>query len=138
MSRSPEGAARRREAWAAWRASEAGRAYFAAYNTRSRDKENDRKARWRQQNPDKEQAARQRAYRTWQLQHLPEEPLPQLYPELNRGIAIAFWEDELRMDLAQEQVLAILEGRDPTAAAREYKSRETNWHLHSQPLGEER
>lgn len=40
---------------------------------------------------------------------------------------MSFWEDELRMDLEQERVLAKLEGRDPDEAVRSYKLRETNW-----------
>ena len=62
------------------------------------------------------------------------EPLPQLYPELNSGKAIAFWEDELRMDLAQERALAELEGRDPDRAAAEYRGREINWFRHTVPI----
>lgn len=57
-------------------------------------------------------------------------PLPALYPELNHGKAVAFWEDELRMDLAQERALAELEGNDPDEAVRRYHARESNWRGH--------
>jgi hypothetical protein len=57
--------------------------------------------------------------------------IPPLYPHLQRGKALSFWEDELRLDLAQERALAVLEGRDPDAAARAYAARETNWQGHS-------
>lgn len=59
---------------------------------------------------------------------LPEEPLLPLFPELQRGTAISFWDDELRMDLAQERALALLEGRDPEDAERAYRAREISWH----------
>lgn len=36
-------------------------------------------------------------------QHEGDGPLPLLYPELQHGRAVAFWEDELRLDLAQER-----------------------------------
>jgi len=57
-----------------------------------------------------------------------------LYPELNHGTKIAFWEDELRMDLAQERILAELEGRDPDEAARAYEAREKGWNLMTKEL----
>lgn len=63
------------------------------------------------------------------------EPLPPIYPELNRGTSISFWEDELRMDLAQERALAELEGRNPVAAAKAYWTRENVWiRITCQPL----
>jgi hypothetical protein len=55
-------------------------------------------------------------------------------PELQHGTSVAFWEDELRLDLYQERQLAILEGRDPDAAAAAYRARETNWRGHTAPL----
>lgn len=61
-------------------------------------------------------------------------PLPQLYEELRHGRSLSFWEDELKMDLAQERQLAILEGRDPDAAVKAYKARELNWRGHVAPL----
>ncbi len=63
-------------------------------------------------------------------------PLPLLMPELQHGRAIAFWEDELRLDLAQERELALLEGRDPVAAVAAYRARETSWRGHTAPLAE--
>lgn len=62
------------------------------------------------------------------------DPLPLLMPELQRGARLAFWEDELRLDLAQEARLAELEGRDPAAAIAAYRARETNWRAHTAPL----
>lgn len=47
---------------------------------------------------------------------------------------MAYWEDELRMDLAQERALAELEGRDPDAAETRYANREKLWHSHALPL----
>ena len=58
----------------------------------------------------------------------PYEPLPLLMPHLQRGVHISFWEDELRLDLAQERALAELEGRDPEQAAAAYHARESNWY----------
>jgi hypothetical protein len=54
-------------------------------------------------------------------------PLAPLFPDIQRGGALAFWEDELRLDLRQEAELARLEGRDPDAAVRAYRMRETSW-----------
>lgn len=62
------------------------------------------------------------------------EPMPLLMPELQHGVAIAFWEDELRLDLAQEGRLAELEGRDPTQAVAAYRARERDWLHHTAPL----
>lgn len=61
-------------------------------------------------------------------------PLPLLMPELQRGARVAFWEDELRLDLAQEARLAELEGRDPARAIAAYRARETSWRAHTAPL----
>jgi len=60
--------------------------------------------------------------------HAPAEPLQQLYPDLNHGTSVAFWEDELRMDIEQEKILAVLEGKDPEKAAKTYATRELAWH----------
>ena len=63
-------------------------------------------------------------------------PLPILMPELQRGARVAFWEDELKLDLAQEGRLAELEGRDPAAAIAAYRARELSWLAHTAPLFE--
>lgn len=55
-------------------------------------------------------------------------------PDLQHGTRVAFWEDELRLDLAQEARLAELEGRDPAAAIAVYGARETSWRAHTAPL----
>lgn len=47
---------------------------------------------------------------------------------------MAFWEDELRMDLAQEAALAELEGRDPAAAVAAYRRRELSWRSLTAPI----
>lgn len=60
--------------------------------------------------------------------------LPQLYEHLRRGRTISFWQDELAMDLAQEHVLAELEGRDPEKAVAEYRAREVGWTYATKPL----
>lgn len=60
--------------------------------------------------------------------------LPLLMPDLQHGRAVAFWDDELRLDLAQERELALLEGRDPIAAVAAYRARETSWRGHTAPL----
>lgn len=65
-------------------------------------------------------------------------PLAVLMPELQRGARVAFWEDELRLDLHQERELALLEGRDPVVAVAAYRARETNWWAHIAPLIEGR
>jgi hypothetical protein len=56
------------------------------------------------------------------------EPLPLLMPHLQHGTSMSFWEDELRLDLAQEAHLATLEGRCPIEAVRAYLARERNWY----------
>jgi hypothetical protein len=56
------------------------------------------------------------------------EPLPVLRPELQRGGAVAFWEDELRLDLQQERELAKLQNRNPDKAAERYRAREMAWY----------
>lgn len=61
-------------------------------------------------------------------------PLPPLYPLLQRGARMSFWNDELAKDLAQERHLALLEGRDPEVAVAAYRARETNWAAHIVPL----
>jgi len=69
------------------------------------------------------------------------EPVPSLFPELQHGSALSFWEDELRMDLAQEAELARLEGRCPVEAVKQYRGREIAWKhlalpwLYDQPEG---
>jgi hypothetical protein len=62
------------------------------------------------------------------------EPLPLLMAHLQHGSRVAFWEDELRLDLAQEEALALLEGRDPAAGVRAYRARETAWRAMVAPL----
>ena len=57
----------------------------------------------------------------------PADPLPVLYPELQTGTVVAFWEDELRLDLEQERQLAMLEGADVDDAVRRYQRRELLW-----------
>lgn len=60
--------------------------------------------------------------------------LPLLYPSTQRGARVAFRDDELRLDLAQERALALVEGRDPEAAVREYARREARWIRLTVPL----
>ncbi len=55
------------------------------------------------------------------------EPLMPLMPALQHGTAISYWEDELRLDLAQEAQLAVLEGVDPKVAVAAYRRRENAW-----------
>lgn len=59
---------------------------------------------------------------------------PILYPATQRGVRLAFWTDELRLDLEQERALAVLEGRDPDEAAKAYAARETAWYRFAGPL----
>ena len=66
-------------------------------------------------------------------QHVDLTPLPALYPALCHGSALSFWEDELRMDLAQEAELARLEGRCPVEAVRQYRGREMAWRCFALP-----
>lgn len=65
------------------------------------------------------------------------DPLPLLYPELQHGNAISFWEDELRIDIEQERWLARLEGRDEDAAVKACRRRELAWRSVTAPLIEE-
>ncbi len=60
--------------------------------------------------------------------------VPLLLPHLQQGRRLAFWEDELRLDLHQEAELAVLEGRDPAAAVAAYRAREISWLAHTAPL----
>lgn len=53
--------------------------------------------------------------------------LPDLFPDLVRGGAIIFWNEELNRDLRQEAALAELEGRDPGEAVASYRAREYSW-----------
>ena len=66
----------------------------------------------------------------------PTPPLPSLFPDLDRGGAVSWWQDELRKDLRQEAALAVLEGRDPDEAVRSYRARERSWWWHIAPLFE--
>lgn len=59
-------------------------------------------------------------------------PLPALYPDLQHGGTVSFWDDELRLDLAQERALAALTG-DPSAVT-EYRAREWAWRRITVPL----
>lgn len=65
---------------------------------------------------------------------LQQKPLPVLMPGLQRGAAISFWEDELRLDLAQEMALALIEGRDTQQAVTDYKKREHMWRAMTCPI----
>jgi hypothetical protein len=133
-TRSAESIERRRAAHRAWRTTPEGRAYYAADREKHRDRERARTRRWKAANPDKvrEQHRRRRA-----SQVVDTTPLPALYPELNHGSGIAFWEDELRMDLAQERALAECEGRDPIVAIADYRRRELAWRQFAAPVLEE-
>jgi len=62
------------------------------------------------------------------------EPLMPLMPALQHGSAISFWEDELRLDLAQEAHLATLEGIDPRVATATYRRREMAWWRNTCPF----
>ena len=64
----------------------------------------------------------------------PAEPLLPLMPALQHGTAISFWEDELRLDLAQEARLAEIEGIDPRCAVAAYRRREIAWRHHTCPF----
>jgi hypothetical protein len=85
-----------------------------------RAREAERAARRRQKGRDRSKEYASRKSRA----KAPVEPLGVLFPHLVRGARISFWEDELRMDLAQEAELARLEGRDPEQAVKEYSARE--------------
>lgn len=62
------------------------------------------------------------------------EPIGLLMPHLQHGKVYSFWEDELRLDLAQEAALAIVEGRDPIEAMNAYRLRELYWRAITCPL----
>lgn len=53
---------------------------------------------------------------------------------VSRGLRLAFWHEELVLDLAQEHELARLEGRDPRAAVAAYRRRELDWRAHTTSL----
>jgi hypothetical protein len=72
------------------------------------------------------------AQRQRRRERLRGEDLPELYPELRRGHGISFWDDELRMDLAQERELAKLERR--AGRVKEYLAREIAWKRMTVPL----
>jgi hypothetical protein len=67
------------------------------------------------------------------LKPVPEQ-LPVLMPGLQHGTSMSYWEDELRLDLAQEAALALIEGRDPRAAVEHYRQREKRWYNLTCPL----
>ena len=110
--------------------------YWRDYRKRNRDKINARdrarRARGRDRGDRSAEYAKRNAERAAARPNI--EPLPVLYPELNHGTSIAFWHDELRMDLAQERILAELEGRDPDEAVRAYTARENAWDHMTNPL----
>lgn len=109
----------------------------------------ERKARyWRRHNRKRRRLHRRRVYcRQWRQNHplyfverrrslgaAPRQPkqatpppseVAPLFPHLHHGVRIAFWNEELAMDLEQEWALALLEGRDPEASVAEYRARET-------------
>lgn len=62
------------------------------------------------------------------------EPLQPLFPHVHHGMAMSFWEDELRMDLEQEAALARLENRDVDDAVRRYRAQERDWSNHTVPI----
>lgn len=81
---------------------------------------------------------RHRDYRAEYARKVERHPLtPRVEPlmsTLQRGVRLAFWDDELRLDLAQERSLALLEGRDPERAVAVYRARETAWRAITAPL----
>lgn len=96
--------------------------------------------KWRAEHPEyrerQTRLKRERRYkkgrgdRTKEYQNRPSRAKPRvepLFPQLRRGVVLSFWNDELKMDLAQERELAILEGKDPEAVCKEYEQRETEW-----------
>ena len=102
--------------------------------------------KWRAAHPDYRErerqrlAARDRTGRDRSGEYVPKPPVPplgRLYPERTRGVAISFWEDELRMDLAQEAALAELEGVDPVIRCRRYRYIEKEWRRMTTHLFEE-
>lgn len=101
----------------------------------------------RKPNRSPESIARRRAYtRAWlSARRIPKPPKPAavilppltpLFPDLVHGARVSFWEDELRMDLAQERSLALVAGEDPELAVRAYRARETAWRRMTCPLVE--
>jgi hypothetical protein len=57
-------------------------------------------------------------------------------PTGQHGTRLAFWEDELRRDLAQEAELARLERRNPDRAVAAYRARELAWRQIIRPMEE--
>jgi hypothetical protein len=109
-------------------------AYWRAYRAANRDRLNaQQRARRATHRPSRGDRSAESAGRPSRAA-AGDAPLPVLFPKLVRGVALSFWEDELRMDLHQERILAALEGRDPDAAAKLYRAREVAWHRWTGPL----
>lgn len=93
----------------------------------------ERKRRRRQAGPRRDRSAEYARRNAARRIGLPE-PLPELFPDLVRGSALLFREEDLARDLRQEAELARLEGRDPDAAVRSYAARERAWWLYAAPI----
>lgn len=103
------------------------RASHPEYAASDRDRSRVRKARAPRGDRSAEYAARR-------SRATPVMPLGILFPDLAHGSAMSFWEDELRMDLAQEAALARLERRDVEVAVEAYRRREMAWRAITVPL----
>lgn len=100
--------------------------------------------KWRAAHPEYQARERQRLRSQTRNHHtagerrksraIDREPLPPLFPELHHGAALSWWDEELRLDLKQEAELALLEGRDPVLAVRQYASREVAWYRATREL----
>lgn len=113
-------------------------AWWRAYRQRRRETGNTVKRRQDYVRLDRPLLGKPRRVRFAQ----PTGPVPILFPEIDRTQTAApltlsltsSWFRELRMDLAQECELAILEGRDPKVAVREYRSREYDFYNRTVPI----
>ena len=107
-------------------------AYYVAYRAAHRERINAQRREQRSHKP-RVRGDRSAEYTKRRETSACNDPLPALYPELQHGVAVSFWEDELRMDLAQEHALLNamgVRGKDRQEYLARYRTRETNeWKL---------
>lgn len=142
MPRSEASKARRRAWCRQWRASPEGKDYHARWRSEHRVSERERKTAWRDHNRDLVRAAKARYYAL----HPRSRPIPDLPskfqgheffdtarficgPEPYWDASLGGWEEAMG-----EVVLALVEGRDPNAAATESWRREREWKYHTGSL----
>jgi hypothetical protein len=142
MPRSEESKAQRREYTRQWRESQRGRDYHAQWRREHALSELERRRAWREHNRDLVREQRLRYYLKHPRVKREEETLPSKFQGHDFFDTARFicgsepyfdwslgWEEAMA-----EVVLALIEGRDPNAAAAESWRREKGWHEKARPL----